>query len=190
MTASSASSAQATTLQSAPRPWWLTLILGIAAFVTGGILLWAPTKTAVDTYQLLIALIGLYWLIRGFMDIIYMFVDHRQWGWKLFMGLVGIIAGWYILAYPIAAGVALPRTFVLVLGLWALMDGIVLLLMAFRGGGWGAGLMGGLAIVLGLILLGDYGQLGSGITMVWSAAVVMVIGGIAMMVGAFVNRKA
>ncbi len=185
-----ASSAQATTMENAPRPWWLTLIIGIVAFITGAILLWAPTKTAVETYQLLVALLGLYWLIRGFMDIIYMFVDHRQWGWKLFMGIVGIIAGWYILAYPIAAGVALPRIFVLVLGIWALMDGIILLIMAFRGGGWGAGILGGLAIVLGLVLMGDYGQLGSGLAMIWAAAVAMLIGGVAMVVMAFIGRKA
>jgi uncharacterized membrane protein HdeD (DUF308 family) len=190
MTASSATGAQATTLESAPRPWWLTLIIGIVAFITGAILLWAPTKTAVDTYQLLVALLGLYWLIRGFMDIIYMFIDHRQWGWKLFMGIVGILAGWYILAYPVAAGVALPRIFVLVLGIWALMDGIILLIMAFRGGGWGAGILGALAIVLGLILIGDYGTLFSGISMVWAAAVTMLIGGAAMVVMAFVGRKA
>jgi len=190
MTASSVSTPQAGTLQSAPRPWWVTLILGIVAFLTGAILLWAPTKTAVQTYQLLVALLGLYWLIRGFMDIIYMFIDHRQWGWKLFMGLVSIIAGWYILAYPIAAGVALPRVFVLVLGIWALMDGIVLLLMAFRGGGWGAGILGALAIILGIVLMGSYGDLGSGLAMVWSAAIAMLIGGVAMVVMAFVGRKA
>ena len=35
----------------------------------------------------------------------------------------------------------LPRVFVLVLGIWALMEGIILLFMAFRGGGWGAGIL-------------------------------------------------
>ena len=35
-----------TKAQAAPagRPWWLTLILGIAAVVVGAILLWAPAK--------------------------------------------------------------------------------------------------------------------------------------------------
>jgi uncharacterized membrane protein HdeD (DUF308 family) len=190
MSASSAPSAQAASVRGTPRPWWLTLIIGIVAFITGAILLWAPTKTAVDTYRLLVALLGLYWLISGFMDIIYMFIDHRQWGWKLFMGIVGILAGWYILAFPIAAGIALPRILVLVLGIWALLDGIMLLIMAFRGAGWGSGALGALAIILGLILIGDYGTLFSGISMVWAAAIVLLIGGIAMIVGAFVNRTA
>ena len=111
----------ATAVQTKQRPWWLTLMLGIAAFIVGAILLWAPAKTKADTYQLLIALLGIYWLISGIGDIISMFVDHTAWGWKLFMGIVSIIAGGYVLMYPIAAGVALPRIFVLILGLWALV---------------------------------------------------------------------
>ena len=121
MTAASATPApSATSMQTKQRPWWLTLIMGILAFVVGAILLWAPAKNKVDTYQLLIAVLGFYWLISGFVGIISMFVDHTAWGWKLFMGIISIIAGGYILMYPIAAAVALPRIFVLILGLWAL----------------------------------------------------------------------
>ena len=159
----------ATSVQTKQRPWWLTLIMGIAAFVVGAILLWAPAKDKVETYQLLIAFLGIYWLIGGFAEIFSMFYDHTAWGWKLFMGIVSIIAGSYILAYPIAAGVALPRIMVLILGIWGLMQGIILLFMAFKGGGWGAGIMGVVAIIFGLILIGDYGQLGSGLVMIWVA---------------------
>ena len=155
MTATSATPApSATSMQTKQRPWWLTLIMGILAFVVGAILLWAPAKNKVETYQLLIAVLGFYWLISGFVGIISMFVDHTAWGWKLFMGIVSIIAGGYILMYPVAAGVALPRIFVLILGLWALMQGIILLVMAFKGGGWGAGILGIVEIVFGFILTG------------------------------------
>ena len=129
-------------MQTKQRPWWLTLIMGILAFVVGAILLWAPAKNKVETYQLLIAFLGIYWLIGGIVEIFSMFFDHTAWGWKLFMGIVSIIAGGYILMYPMAAGVALPRIIVLMLGLWGLMQGIILLVMAFKGGGWGAGILG------------------------------------------------
>jgi len=188
MTATSAPSA--TSLQTKQRPWWLTLIMGILAFVVGAILLWAPAKNKADTYQLLIALLGLYWLIGGIVGIIAMFVDHTAWGWKLFMGIVSIIAGGYILMYPIAAAVALPRIFVLILGLWALFEGIILLFMAFKGGGWGAGILGGVEIIFGLILLGEYGKLGSGVMMIWAAALWALIGGVVMVIQAFRQRKA
>jgi uncharacterized membrane protein HdeD (DUF308 family) len=180
----------ATAIQTKQRPWWLTLMLGIAAFIVGAILLWAPAKTKADTYQLLVALLGIYWLISGIGDIISMFVDHTAWGWKLFMGIVSIIAGGYILMYPIAAGVALPRIFVLILGIWALMEGIILLVMAFRGGGWGAGIMGVVAIIFGIILMGEYTHLGSGLAMIWAAAIWGLIGGVIMIIQAFRQRKA
>jgi uncharacterized membrane protein HdeD (DUF308 family) len=180
----------ATAVQTKQRPWWLTLMLGIAAFVVGAILLWAPAKTKADTYQLLVALLGIYWLISGIGDIISMFVDHSAWGWKLFMGIVSIIAGGYVLMYPVAAGVALPRIFVLILGIWALMEGIILLVMAFRGGGWGAGIMGVVAIIFGIILMGEYGRVGSGLAMIWAAAIWGLIGGVVLIIQAFRQRKA
>jgi len=172
------------------RPWWMTLILGIAAFIFGAVLLWAPAKTKIETYQLLVAFLGIYWLVWGILDIVYMFMDHTAWGWKLFMGIVSILAGAYILMYPIASALALPRIFVLVLGLWALMEGIVLLFMAFRGGGWGAGILAVVSIVFGIILLGEYGSLGSGLTMLWVAAFWGVIGGVLLVIQAFRVKNA
>ncbi len=180
----------ATSMQAKQRPWWMTLIMGILAFVIGAVLLWAPAKTKVETYQLLIAFLGLYWLIGGIVGIISTFVDHTAWGWKLFIGIVSIIAGGYILMYPVAAGVALPRVFVLVLGLWGLMEGIILLIMAFRGGGWGAGILGIVAIIFGIILMANYAVPGAGLTMIWAAAIWGLIGGVLMVIQAFRQRKA
>lgn len=180
----------ATAVPARQRPWWLTLILGISAIIIGAVMLWAPAKTAAETYLLLVSLLGIYWLIWGVMELVYMFMDHTAWGWKLFMGLVSILAGGSILMYPIAAAIVLPRTFVLVLGIWALMEGIIMLFMAFRGAGWGAGILGVVSIVLGLILMGDYLRLGSGLAMVWAAAIWALIGGIVMVVRAFQQRNA
>jgi uncharacterized membrane protein HdeD (DUF308 family) len=164
--------------------------MGIAAMIIGAVLLWAPAKTRVETYQLLIAFLGIYWLIAGIMDIISMFLDHTAWAWKLFIGIVSIIAGFYILAYPVAAAVALPRVMVLVLGVWGLFYGAMLLIMAFKGGGWGAGILGVLGIIFGFILIADYGSLGSGLAMLWAAAVVGLIGGLLMIIQAFRTRSA
>jgi uncharacterized membrane protein HdeD (DUF308 family) len=177
-------------METRQRPWWITLILGISAFIIGAVLLWSPAKTRVETYLLLVSMIGIYWLIYGVMELVGMFIDHTAWGWKLFMGIISIAAGGYVLAYPIAAAAVLPRVFVLVLGIWALIDGIVLLIMAFRGGGWAAGILGALAIILGLILIGNYGNIGTGLAMIWAAAFWGVIGGIVMIVQAFRQRGA
>lgn len=176
--------------QANQRPWWLTLIGGILAVIVGAILLWAPAKTKVETYQLLVALLGFYWLIQGIFDIVAIFIDRSMWGWKLFIGLISIIAGGAILIYPIAAAFTLPRIFVLILGIWGLMYGVILLIMAFQGGGWGAGILGILGIIFGIILMVNYTVPGMGLTMLWTAAVFGVIGGFVMIFQAFGQRSA
>jgi uncharacterized membrane protein HdeD (DUF308 family) len=177
-------------MQTKQRPWWLTLIAGILALVVGAILLWAPAKTRVDTYMLLITILGVYWLVEGIFEIISIFVDHTAWGWKLFIGIVSIVAGSTILTYPIATALVLPKIFVLVLGIWGLMYGIILLIMAFQGGGWGAGILGVLGIIFGIALMVNYTSPGMGLAMLWSAAVMGVIGGIALIFQAFRQRSA
>lgn len=180
----------ATAMETKARPWWLLLLQGGFAVLIGAILLWAPAKTKIETYQLLVAFLGFYWVIAGIFDLVHMFTDHSAWGWKLIMGLISIIAGSYILMYPVAAALALPKIFVLVLGLWGVIQGTVALIMAFRGGGWGMGILGVVGIIFGLILIGTYTIPGMGLTFIWVAAIWAFFGGIVMIVQAFRQRSA
>jgi uncharacterized membrane protein HdeD (DUF308 family) len=180
----------ATSMESRQRPWWLMLVEGIAAVIVGAVLLWSPAKTKVDTWLLLTAMLGIYWLIIGILDIVSMFQDHTAWGWKLFIGIVSILAGLIILMYPVAAAVTLPLIFTLVLGIWGLVYGIVLLIMAFQGGGWGAGVLGVLALILGVALIANWTSPGAGLAFVWAAAVCLLIGGVILIIRAFQQRSA
>lgn len=180
----------ATALETEARPWGFLLIQGVALVIIGAILLWAPAKTKVDTYQILVVLLGIYWIIAGVLDLVHMFTDHSGWGWKLFMGVISIIAGMYIVAYPVAAGLALPRIFVLVLGIWGLMQGIVSLVLGFKGGGWGLIVLGIIGIIFGIILIANYMVVGMGLAMLWVAAVWALISGIFIIYQAFQQRKA
>jgi uncharacterized membrane protein HdeD (DUF308 family) len=177
-------------MQSKQRPWWLTLIGGILAVIVGAVLLWSPAKTKVETYQLLVAILGVYWLVEGIFDIVSIFIDHSAWGWKLFIGIVSIIAGSAILMYPIAAALTLPKICVLVLGSGGLMYGIILLIMAFQGGAWGAGILGVLSIIFGIALMVNYTSPGMGLAMLWTVAVFAFFGGIVMIVQSFRTRSA
>ena len=170
------------------RPWWLTLISGVLAVIIGAVLLWGGLLNKIDTYMLLVTFLGIWWMVQGIFDIIGIFIDHAMWGWKLFIGIVSIAAGFYILSYPIISAVALPKIFVLVLGIWGLMYGIILLIMAFQGGGWGAGILGVLGIIFGIALMANYYVLGMGLAMLWTAAVFAFFGGIVMIVQAFRQR--
>jgi uncharacterized membrane protein HdeD (DUF308 family) len=179
----------ATSFETKARPWWLSLMGGILLFIIGAILLWSPAKTKIETYMLLITFVGVYWIVQGVMDIVAMFVDHSAWGWKLFIGIVSFLAGAYILMYPIASAVALPKIMVLVMGIWGLIQGIVLLIMAFKGGGWGAGILGVIGIIFGIILMGIYMMPGVGLGFVWMMSIMAVVGGIVMVIQAFRDRK-
>ncbi len=188
MAASAAPSAMS--VPARQRPWWLTLIIGIAAVAIGAILLFGTIDRRIDTYMFLVKALGLYWVIWGILELVYMFIDHSAWGWKLFMGVVSIIAGGSILMYPVSAAMVLPQVFVWVLGFWALMEGIILLFMAFKGGGWAAGILAVISIVLGGILLSSAGQIGTGIAMLWAGAIWAFIGGFVLIFQAFRTRKA
>jgi uncharacterized membrane protein HdeD (DUF308 family) len=186
----STATAEMTATQTNQRPWWLTLISGILAVFVGSVMLWGGLLNKANMYMLLVTFLGIWWMIQGVFDIVAIFVDHSMWGWKLFMGIISFVAGAYILMYPIVAAIALPKVFVLVLGIWGLMYGIMLLIMAFRGGGWGAGILGVLGIIFGVALMANYANPGWGLSMIWTASVFAVIGGISMIVRAFQQRSA
>jgi len=180
----------ALSFKSNPRPWWLMLIDGILIFIIGAILLFASPQAKINAYMTLVFFLGFYWIFRGILDIVSMFIDKRAWGWKLFIGIVSIAAGGYIVAYPVASALVLPKIFVLVLGIWGLMYGLILLIMAFQGGGWGPGILGVLGIIFGVILMVNYSAPGMGLTMLWTMALFGVVGGIIMIVQAFRMRSA
>jgi uncharacterized membrane protein HdeD (DUF308 family) len=188
----------ATTMNSTPvlqaptrqRPWWLTLISGILALIIGSVLLWSPAKTKMETYLILIVFLGVYWIVEGIFDIVEIFMDHSMWGWKLFIGLISISVGVYIVMYPLATAVALPKIFVLALGVWGLIYGISLLVMAFKGSGWGSAILGILGIIFGFALTVNYYVAGMGLAMLWTSAAFAVVGGIVLIVKGFRQRSA
>ena len=179
-------STEAMTLETKQTPWWLILMGGILNIVVGILLLTAPVKT---TFVLVLAL-GFYWIVSGIFTLVGMFVDHSAWGWKLFIGFISIIAGITILRYPLISAVTIPSVIVLMLGIQGLIVGIFGLIMAFKGGGWGAGILGVLSIVFGLILMANFSAPGMILTLVWVAGIFALVGGLFEIVHAFQQRAA
>ena len=174
----------------APAPsssWWVYLLEGIAALVIG-ILLLTDTEQTVFT---LVLFLGIWWFIGGLIDLISLFIDQTHWGWKLFSGILGIIAGLIVIRHPMWAAVIVPATLVWVLGFFGILIGVMALARAFsaQGAGWGAGILGVISIVLGLILLGA--NIGiAAITIIYVAAIWAIIGGIVSIIFAFRVREA
>jgi uncharacterized membrane protein HdeD (DUF308 family) len=165
--------------------WWVPLLEGIAAVIIG-ILLFTDTEQTVFT---LVLFLGFWWFIGGVIDLISLFVDRTHWGWKLFSGILGILAGLIIIRHPMWAAVLVPATLVWVVGIFGLIMGIVALIRAFQGAGWGVGILGIIGVIFGLILLSS-GVGVAAVTAIYVGAIWAIIGGILAIIFAFRLRSA
>ena len=165
-------------------PWWLILMAGVLNLIVGILLLANPAKTAVALAWVL----GFYWFVQGILILVAMFLDHSAWGWKMFMGVLGILAGIVVMRHPIASALVVPSILVLLLGIQGLVMGGISLVLAFRGGGWGAGILGALSILFGIILILNYANLATVLTFIWIVAILAIAGGIFQIVVAFQQR--
>jgi uncharacterized membrane protein HdeD (DUF308 family) len=108
------------------RLWWLALLLSFVNLGIGVFLLRNPAVTAV----LLVLFVVIFIFMQAIFDLVVAsYVDKKdnQWLWVA-NGILGLIAGIVILAYPLATTVA----FVWVLGLYALVHGIVAVAYALQ----------------------------------------------------------
>lgn len=131
-------------------PWWVVLLQGIFALILGTLLLINPAATTAVVVQFL----GLYFVIGGIFQLVGIFIEPSMWGWKLCGGILGIIAGVVVLNHPLWSTLLVPATIVIFLGIDALIIGVISLVQTFKGGGWLAGILGVISIVIGFALLG------------------------------------
>jgi uncharacterized membrane protein HdeD (DUF308 family) len=165
-------------------PWWLVLIQGIAVLILGVLLLISPGVTTL----ILIQVLGIYWLIDGIFSLVRIFLKNTEihWGWLLARGILGILAGIIVMQNPLWSTVLIPATLVIILGIQGIIGGIIGLVQAFRGGGWGAGILGALGLIFGIILL--FNPLMGALVLPWVAGIWGIIGGIAAIIIAFKIR--
>ncbi len=130
-------------------PWWLVLLEGIIAALVGLLLLIAPAGGLV----VLVEVFGFYLLIGGIFRIASIFGNASSWGWKLLVGILGIVAGIVVVDHPLWSAIAADIFAVYLVGFLAIINGVIGLVQAFQGGGWGAGILGILSIIFGLIVV-------------------------------------
>ena len=153
-------------------PWWVVLLEGIIAILIGLFLLYKPAVTTIFLVQIL----GIFWLAEGILSVIGALIFSGNRLWKLLSGILSIIAGVLILMYPIYSPFIVLTFFVIFIGVWAIINGIVKIALALKGGGWGTGIIGVLTIILGLLLLTN--SLVGALFLPWIFGFFLVIGGI------------
>lgn len=109
--------------------WWLELLFGVALLGVGVFLIRNPEVTLLW----LVLIVGFTLVIRGLVDLVQAFfskepaVSGNKWLYA-FSAAIGLVAGVVVLLYPTASGVA----FVWILGLYAIIEGAVLIVLASR----------------------------------------------------------
>jgi uncharacterized membrane protein HdeD (DUF308 family) len=130
--------------------WWLYLLQGIAAILLGLMLFTAPGATLVT----LVTFLGFYWLITGVLELVRMFVDRSvPWIWSLLIGIVGVLAGVFVLRHPLLAALTVPTALVIILGVQGLAIGVFEIIGALKGGGVGSFMLGVINLLIGFLLL-------------------------------------
>jgi uncharacterized membrane protein HdeD (DUF308 family) len=163
-------------------PWWLILIEGIALLILGFLLLTSPVSTAI----ILVQVVGIYWFVAGIFKIVSIFIDSSGWGWNLVSGILGILAGLIVIRHALLAPLVVGATLVLILGIQGLVFGVIGLVQAFRGGGWGAGIMGVVSILFGVLFLANVW--GFTLSLPWALGILAIVGGILAIIAAFQAR--
>jgi uncharacterized membrane protein HdeD (DUF308 family) len=104
----------------------LVALLGVLSFIVG---LYALRHILV-TVAALALLLGIFWIVNGAVEVFAALSDRGMQGrgWTILMGLLGVVAGIVVLAYP-AISLA---TLAVVLGFWLLVYGIMEVALAFR----------------------------------------------------------
>jgi uncharacterized membrane protein HdeD (DUF308 family) len=101
-------------------------LLGVLSFIIG---LYALRHILI-TIAALALLLGIFWIVNGAVET-FTALSHRGMqgrGWTVFMGLLSVLAGVVVLAYP---GISLA-TLAIVLGIWLLVLGAMEIALAFQ----------------------------------------------------------
>ena len=176
------------TAQAPAMRWWFPLLLGILAILVGISFLARPATTSAG----FVFGLGLYWFAAGILDLVYLFQDRTMWGWRLFTGILGIVAGIWIVSgilgqdHPLGTAFAVGSAFTWVLGILGLVYGVMAIVGAFQGGGWVPGVLGAIGIVFGLVVLAN--PLSATLALPVSLGIVLIAGGIATCIAAFRAR--
>jgi uncharacterized membrane protein HdeD (DUF308 family) len=166
--------------------WWVVLIEGIFALLIGLFLIADPVITTV----FLVTVLGFYLLMRGVIDIVQIFTGRTDvsWGWLLFSGIVGIIAGLVVLHHPLYAAIITGSILVIFVAAAALVNGVLGVVLAFIGAGWGVGILAVLSIIISILLFMNLLVVTA--VLPYIIAGFLIVGGIVGIVASFSLRNA
>jgi DNA-binding winged helix-turn-helix (wHTH) protein/uncharacterized membrane protein HdeD (DUF308 family) len=132
--------------------WWLPWLNGVAGIILGLMLITAPGITTAA----LVSFLGFYWLIMGMLALVRVFVDQSvPWIWPLVSGVLGILAGVFMVRHLLVAASIMPTAIIVALGALSLILGGLEILIGLIGAGIASFILGAIYLLAGLLLLGS-----------------------------------
>ncbi len=131
--------------------WWLVALRGLVAVIFGVIALTRPS----DTAAAVVILVALFVLVDGVLSLVAAIRASRpNWAFPMFEGILGVVIGILALVMPRITAMV----FAVLIGIWALVTGIIELVMASRlrgqfGSNWLLGVAGGLSVIFGIAFI-------------------------------------
>lgn len=155
---------------------------GIILLLTGVVLLVFPTATLTT----LIFILGIYWLVDGVSTIVSSFQrrnSQNSWGWGVFTGILGALAGLVVLSKPMLSAVLTTSFLMWFLGVSAIIYGISGLISGYKlpksairsSTIWG----GVFSLLFGFILISSPYM--SAITIIYAVGIMAIIGGVSIL---------
>ena len=170
-------------LQDLEDMWWLPLLWGIAALITGILILAKPSISAV----VLVSVVAVFWLVGGVFDLIGGIVHGDAPGrvWRIVGGVIGILAGLAVLMNPILGTLVALSVLYYYVAFSALINGVINLYVGIRvrtdagaSRSWGNFLLGLVQIFLGILLLLHPLSVGTLLAVVYAIGIVAIAGGV------------
>ena len=170
--------------------WWLILVRGIVLVLLGILFLTRPAATL----TLVIWFLGAYWFVDGIVTLVKSIKGRKTikyWGWGIFVGIIGIIAGLVVFSHPVAATLLTTTFLVYFLGFAAMISGIASIITAISlrkkiSNEWSMVFGGVVWFLLGLLLVAH--PLVALLVYIYTVGILAIIGGIMLVANAFVIR--
>ncbi len=172
--------------QSFARTWGVVVLRGVCGIVFGLIALFMPgitLWTLTITFAAYMLVDGVFTIAAGIRSA----THHGRWGLLILEGVIDLIAGVVALTMP---GLTV-LVFVTVMGVWAIISGVLEIVAAFRLAGshgrWWLGLAGVVSVVWGVLLL--LAPMTGAIVLAWWLGIYALLFGIALVVLGFQLRS-
>jgi len=171
-------------LETMVKRWWLISLRGLVALVLGIVLLVLDPLAAAE---LLILFFGIYALVDGIFALVVGIINrppHRDRGWLIAEGIIGILAGIAILLAPMLAGIII----IYFIAFWALLTGILEMIFSiaewkYIPGAWMILVTGIISVLLGGLILANV--VAGAVLLVIIVAVYLVLFGLLLMLLGF-----